>query len=371
MLTHLVGRLARKALLSMDPETAHGLTIKGLVSGLTPTCPAPQDGRLAMTLADLTFPNPLGMAAGFDKNGEVPDALLALGFGFTEIGTVTPRPQEGNPRPRIFRLADDRAVINRLGFNNAGHAALRARLMARRHRGGVVGINIGANKDATDRAADYVAGIETFADLASYFTVNISSPNTPGLRDLQGRAALRELLARVLDARDAAAEKHGRSVPVLLKIAPDVDEAGLDDIAAEVLAARVDGMIVSNTTVARQGLRDRATASEAGGLSGRPLFRRATVTLARTRQRVGPSLPIIGVGGIDSGESAWTKITAGATLIQLYTGLIYQGPELVGDILGHLSHCLDRHGLARIDMAVGRNVDAWSRADPEGEGDPE
>lgn len=360
--------LARKALFSLDAETAHGLTVKALASGLTPACKVPQDGRLAVTLGDLAFPNPLGMAAGFDKNGEVPDALLALGFGFTEIGTVTPLAQTGNPRPRVFRLPADRGVVNRLGFNNEGHAALRARLAARRHRGGIVGVNVGANKDAADRIADYVAGIEAFADLASYFAVNISSPNTPGLRDLQAREALKELLGRVMEAREAAAARNGRAVPVLLKIAPDMDEAGLDDIAAEVLAAGIEGLIVSNTTLARGGLTDRKGAAEAGGLSGRPLFRRSTIALARMRLRVGPRLPIVGVGGIDSGEAAWAKITAGASLLQLYTGLVYEGPGLVGRILTHLSACLDRHGLAHLGEASGRNAEAWAKADPDGQG---
>jgi dihydroorotate dehydrogenase len=368
MLRDLVDGAARRALFMLDAEAAHGLTVKALASGAVPACRIPQDGRLSVKIGDLTFPNPLGMAAGFDKNGEVPDALLRLGFGFTEAGTVTPRPQVGNPKPRVFRLVADKGVVNRLGFNNDGHAALRVRLEARAHRGGIVGVNVGANKDADDRIADYTAGIEAFADLASYFAVNISSPNTPGLRDLQARAALAELLSRVMQARDAAAERHGRAVPIFLKIAPDVDEAGLDDIASEVLAARVDGLIVSNTTLARNGLKDSAGAAQAGGLSGRPLFRRATVTLARMRQRVGPELPIIGVGGIDSGETAWTKITAGANLIQLYTGMVYEGPGLVTKILRHLSHCLDRHGLSSLSEAVGTNTEAWARLDPDMDG---
>ncbi len=367
MVASMLDALARKALFAIDAETAHGMTVKALATGLVPTCRVPADGRLAVALGDLTFPNPLGMAAGFDKNGEVPDALLKLGFGFAEVGTVTPRPQEGNARPRVFRLVADRGVVNRLGFNNEGHAALRARLEARRHRGGIVGVNVGANKDAGDRIADYVAGIEAFAGLASYFAVNISSPNTPGLRDLQARAALHELLSRVMEARERMAAVHGRAVPVLLKIAPDVDEAGLDDIAAEVLAAGIDGLIVSNTTLARTGLRDRTGAAEAGGLSGRPLFRRSTIALARMRLRVGPRLPIIGVGGIDSGEAAWTKIAAGASLVQLYTGLVYEGPALVGRILTHLSRALDREGLSTLSDAVGCNAEAWAKADPDGQ----
>ena len=365
MMKRLVNAAARRVLFSLDAETAHDLTIKALKSGVAPVCAAPLDARLSVSLGDLTFPNPLGMAAGFDKDGEVPDALLKLGFGFTEVGTVTPRAQPGNPRPRAFRLVADHGVINRFGFNNQGHAALRKRLLARRDRSGIVGVNVGANKDAQDRIADYVAGIDAFADIASYFTVNISSPNTPGLRDLQGRAALRDLLGRVLEARDQADTRHGRAVPVFLKIAPDIDEAGLDDIAAEVLSASVDGLIVSNTTLSRTGLTDTRMAAEDGGLAGRPLFRRATIALARMRERVGPDLPIIGVGGIDSGETAWTKITAGATLLQIYSGMVYRGPGLVGEILSHLSDCLDRHGLASLADATGRNTKAWARLDPE------
>jgi dihydroorotate dehydrogenase len=317
-----------------------------------------------VTAFGVDFPNPIGMAAGFDKNAEVPDAVLGLGFGHVEVGTVTPRAQPGNPKPRMFRLPADNGVINRLGFNNQGHAAMRARLVARKARGGAVGVNIGANKDTEDRIADYVAGIHAFADLASWFTVNISSPNTPGLRDLQARAQLAELLSRVLAARDEIAAAGGRRVPVLLKIAPDVDDAGLDDIAAEVLDQRLDGLVVSNTTLARHGLRD-AAAREAGGLSGRPLFRRSTVTLAKMRLRVGPQLPIIGVGGIDSGETAYEKIVAGATLLQVYSALVYEGPSLVDRILDHLADRMSRDGIASIGELTGRWADRWAAVDPE------
>ncbi|MAA97875.1 MAG: dihydroorotate dehydrogenase (quinone) [Stappia sp.] len=368
MFASLASGLARRALFTLDAETAHGLTVKALASGLAPVCPPTADPRLAVHAAGLAFPNPLGMAAGFDKNGEVPDALLRIGFGHTEVGTVTPRPQSGNPKPRVFRLERDKAIVNRLGFNNDGHAALLARLDARAGRDGIVGVNVGANKDAEDRVADYVTGIETFAARASYFTVNISSPNTPGLRDLQARAALAELLGRVVEARERQVERVGRRVPVFLKIAPDMDEAGLDDIAAEVLASGIEGLVVSNTTLSRAGVSDRKGASETGGVSGRPLFRRATITLARMRQRVGPDLPIIGVGGVGSGEAAWTKIAAGATLLQLYTGLVYEGPELLSRITKHLAASLDREGLANLSEATGRNTDAWARLDPDGEG---
>ncbi|AXS39637.1 quinone-dependent dihydroorotate dehydrogenase [Breoghania sp. L-A4] len=362
MIGGLVNALGRKALFNLDAETAHGLTVRALASGVVPMCPPRVDPRLAQRVFGLDFANPVGLAAGFDKNGEVPDAVLRMGFGSTEIGTVTPRPQAGNPRPRVFRAIADHGVVNRLGFNNEGHAVLRTRLEARKGRGGIIGVNVGANKDTADRAADYVAGIEAFADLASYFTVNVSSPNTPGLRDLQGRAALKELLGRVMQARDAKAGELGHSVPVLLKIAPDVDDDGIAGICEEVLAARVDGLIISNTTITRTGLTDKRLSAEAGGLSGRPLFRRSTVVLAKARKHVGPDLPIIGVGGVDSGETAWTKITAGATLLQLYTGLIYEGPGLIGRILDHLAAKLDEHGLESLSQAVGSNVDAWADA---------
>jgi len=356
-------RLVQPAVFNLDPETAHGLTIRALATGLAPKLCRKPDPRLAVTAFGLDFPNPVGMAAGYDKNAEVPDALLGLGFGHVEVGTVTPRPQPGNPRPRMFRLVPDHGVINRLGFNNQGHDAMRARLSARKRRSGVVGVNIGANKDSDDRVADYVAGIRAFADLASYFTVNISSPNTPGLRDLQARAQLAELLARVLAARDEIAATGGRRAPVLLKIAPDVDDAGLDDIAAEVLDQRLDGLVVSNTTLSRAGLRDRTLAEEAGGLSGRPLFRRSTVVLAKMRLRVGPDLPIVGVGGIDSGETAYEKIVAGATLLQVYSGLVYEGPSLVGRILDHLAERMRRDGVARLADLTGRWAERWAAAD--------
>ncbi|WP_417670612.1 quinone-dependent dihydroorotate dehydrogenase [Roseibium sp.] len=362
MIFPLLDKLALAGLHAMDAETAHGVTIKALKSGLVPACRVPRDARCQVKLWDLDFPNPLGMAAGFDKNGEVPDALLKLGFGFTEVGSVTPNAQPGNPKPRVFRLPADEGVINRYGFNNEGHAALRARLEARPRQAGIVGINVGANKDATDRVADYVAGIEMFADMASYFTVNISSPNTPGLRNLQARDALAELLTGVMSARDANANTLGRKVPVLLKIAPDVSDQEMEEIVAEVLAKGVDGLIVSNTTLARTGLRPDPRRDEAGGLSGKPLFRRATIALAKARKLAGPDLPIVGVGGIDSAETAWTKITAGANLIQLYSSMVFKGRGLVGEILEGLSRELDKHGLASLDEARGSNVEAWASA---------
>lgn len=351
---------ALKALHCLDAETAHRLGILALKSGLLPAPPAVSDPRLNVRLWDLSFPNPVGMAAGFDKNGEVPDALLKRGFGFTEIGSVTPKPQPGNPRPRVFRVSSHQGVINRFGFNNEGHSALRARLERRKHQGGIVGVNVGANKDADDRIADYVAGIHAFADTASYFTVNISSPNTPGLRDLQARSALAELLTGVIAERDACTRNLGCHVPVLLKIAPDVEDADLQDIVEEVLLKNVDGLIVSNTTVSRDALGGNGETYEAGGLSGRPLFRRSTIVLARARKLAGPDLPIIGVGGIDSADTAWTKITAGADLVQLYSALVYKGPGLVGEILTGLSAKLESHGLTCLREARDSNVEAWA-----------
>jgi len=350
--------LTRRGLFLIDPETAHGLSIAALKSGLVPSCRSDADPRLAQTVAGLAFANPLGLAAGFDKNAEVPDAVLRLGFGFTEIGTVTPLAQAGNPKPRIFRLVEDEAVINRLGFNNEGHEAAFARLRQRR-AAGIVGVNIGANKDTADRIADYVAGIARFCDVASYFTVNISSPNTPGLRDLQGRQNLAELLSAVMSARDAAVEKSGRKLPVFLKIAPDLSEEGLDDIAAEVLDKGVDGLIVSNTTLSRDGLNDRRQAGEAGGLSGKPLFARSTAVLARMRHRIGPALPIIGVGGVSSAETALEKIRAGADLVQLYSCMVYEGPGLAGAVVKGLSRLLDRDGAKSIRELRDSRVDHW------------
>jgi dihydroorotate dehydrogenase len=350
-------RIGRLALFAFDPETAHGLTIATLKTGL-PVCRPPRaDPRLVVKVAGLAFPNPLGMAAGFDKNAEVPDALLSLGFGFAEAGTVTPLPQAGNPRPRIFRLTRDDAVINRLGFNNEGHDRAFERLQARAGRTGIVGVNIGANKDTSDRAGDYEAGVKRFAALASYLTVNVSSPNTPGLRNLQGRRELADLLARVAAARAASAAPR---VPVFLKIAPDLAEADLDDIAAEVIAHGIEGVIVSNTTLSRDGLKSTVHGNETGGLSGRPLFARSTAVLARMRRRLGPDLALIGVGGVDSAETALEKIRAGADLVQLYTGMIYAGPSLPGRIIAGMGRLAAREGLARISDIRDTRVDEWA-----------
>ncbi len=351
--------LASRSLFAFDPETAHGLSIRALKSGVMPACRLGEDARLVQTVAGIRFPNPVGLAAGYDKNAEVPDAMLKLGFGFTEVGTLTPRPQAGNDKPRIFRLVEDRAVINRLGFNNEGHDAALGRLSARAGRPGIVGVNIGANKDAADRVADYVAGIRRFYAVASYFTVNISSPNTPGLRDLQARESLGALLGAVLASRAEEAVRHGRSVPVFLKIAPDLTDEGLDDIAAEALAHPLDGLIVSNTTLSRDGLRDRETAKQAGGMSGAPLMAPSTRVLARMRKRVGPGLPIIGVGGVGSAADAMEKICAGADLVQLYSCMVYEGPSLASTIVKGLSALLDRDGISSIRELRDTRLSHW------------
>jgi len=342
---------------ALDPEAAHALVIKALTWAPMPS-PSEDDPRLAVQAFGLRFPNPVGIAAGFDKNAVAPDALLRLGFGFAEIGTVTPRPQSGNARPRLFRLEPDQAVINRLGFNNDGFAAVGQRLAARAGRPGIVGVNVGANKDATDRAADYVAGVKAFGAWAGYFTVNVSSPNTPGLRDLQQKASLDDLLARVMAARERLAPE--RRKPVLLKIAPDLALDDLDDVVEIARRRRVDGMIVSNTTVGRpDGLRDRAGAREAGGLSGRPLFAASTRMLAETYVRAEGAFALVGVGGIDSGAAALAKIRAGASLIQLYTGLVFRGLGLVDEIKQALLRGLEAGRAGALDEFVG--LDAATR----------
>ena len=338
-----------------DPEDAHRMAIQGLKL-LPPVRLRPDDPKLAVRAFGLNFPNPIGMAAGFDKSAEVPDALLRLGFGFVEIGSVTPKPQAGNPRPRLFRLERDEAVINRMGFNNDGAEVTLRRLAARAQNGGIVGVNVGANKDSPDRVADYVKLIETFAPVASYFTVNVSSPNTPGLRNLQEGALLDDLLARVIDARDRVRESAG-DTPVLLKIAPDLSLAQLDDVVQVARLRRVDGMIVSNTTIARPStLREQTRAREQGGLSGRPLFRLSTRMVAETYVRVEGAFPLIGVGGVDSGGAALTKIRAGASLIQLYSSLVYKGLGLVDEIKRDLTSTLLRTGRDSLSEIVGADA---------------
>jgi dihydroorotate dehydrogenase len=351
----LFDRLARPFLRTLDPEDAHRLALAALKVMPLPKPPA-DDPRLAVRAFGLNFGNPVGIAPGFDKNAEVPDALLRLGFGFVEIGTVTPLPQAGNPRPRVFRLNADEAVINRLGFNNDGEAAVLRRLAARANEGGIVGVNIGANKETVDRAADYVRLIEVLAPVASYFTVNVSSPNTPGLRNLQQADALDDLLARVVEARERASRSAGLT-PVLLKIAPDLTLDALDDVVAIARTRRVDGMIVGNTTIGRPPtLSDAEKAKEAGGLSGRPLFRLSTRMLAETYVRVENAFPLVGVGGIDSGAAALAKIKAGASLVQLYSGLVFHGLALVARIKAELVDALSRRRADSVSDLVGMDA---------------
>lgn len=349
--------LLRPLLHAFDAEDAHQLTINGLAL-LPKRQPPTDDPRLRQQIAGLDFPNPVGIAAGFDKNAQAMDAMLGLGFGFAEIGTVTPLPQMGNPRPRLFRLPRDKAVINRFGFNNDGMMVVTERLKARAHRPGLVGINIGANKDASDRTQDYVTGIKQFAALASYFTVNISSPNTPGLRDLQHEAALDDLLARVVEARDQAGCAH--PPPLFLKIAPDLDQTGLDQITQTATKRKIDGLIVSNTTLARPALKETQLAQESGGLSGAPLFARSTRILAEVYQRIGNTMPLIGVGGIRDAETALAKIEAGASLIQLYSALVYEGPALLDTIKQGLVARLEKEGHQSLAALRGLRANDWT-----------
>jgi dihydroorotate dehydrogenase len=363
----LFERLMRPLFQALDPEDAHAFTVR-LLKLYPQLAAARADRRLATRAFGLNFPNPIGMAAGFDKNAEVPDALLRLGFGFVEVGTITPKPQAGNPRPRVFRLNADAAIINRLGFNSQGADAVLRRLAARAQirslangagwDGGIVGINVGANRDTVDRAADYVRLIERFASVASYVTINVSSPNTPGLRALQQAAALDDLVARVVEARDRVVRNAGPT-PVLLKIAPDLSLAELDDIVGIARARRLDGMIVGNTTVGRpRGLRAAEAAKQAGGLSGRPLFALSTRMLAETYVRVEDAFPLIGAGGVDCGAAALAKFRAGASLIQLYSALVFQGLGLVGEVKAALVAAVERDGLAGLGELVGADAAA-------------
>jgi dihydroorotate dehydrogenase len=348
-------RLARPLLKALDPEDAHALALRALK--FAPIARrASDDRRLAVRAFGLNFPNPVGIAAGFDKNAEVPDALLRLGFGFVEIGTVTPRPQPGNPRPRLFRLEADEGVINRFGFNSEGQSAVLARLAARATKGGIVGVNVGPNKNSEDRGRDYVRLIEALAPAASFFVVNISSPNTAGLRDLQQSAALDDLLVRVIAARDRVSVRTGPT-PVLLKIAPDLSLNELDDVVAIARRRGIDGMIVGNTTVKRPAtLREGSKARESGGLSGKPLYPLATRMLAETYVRAEGAFSLIGVGGIDSGAAALAKIRAGAHLVQLYSGLIFRGLGLVAVIKSDLLTALEKSRSRMLTDLVG--VDA-------------
>ncbi len=336
--------LARPALFAIDPDRALRRSVRALA--LAGRRGPPAAGALAIDVAGLGFPNPLGMAAGFDKDAEVPDQLLGLGFGFAEVGSITPRPQAGNPRPRLFRLVEDRAVINRMGFNNGGAEVARDRLVRRAGRPGIVGINVGANKDSEDRIADYVAMTRVMAPLASYLAVNISSPNTPGLRALQDEGALTGLLDAVIEARGTAGP------PVFLKVAPDLESADIDAIARIALDRKLGALIVSNTTITRPALLS-ANARETGGLSGAPLRDLAQQRLRDFRKATGGAIPLVGVGGLASAEDAWARIRAGASLVQLYSAMVYGGPGLPRRILRGLEALMRRDGFASIAEAVG------------------
>ena len=345
--------LGLAALRRLDPERAHGLALKALSSGLvTPDAPV-QSPRLKVNIAGLALPNPVGLAAGFDKNAEVIDPLTRSGFGFVELGGVTPRPQPGNPRPRLFRLAEDRAVINRFGLNSDGAKAVAARLAARAP-GGIVGLNLGANKDSADRAADYSTLIDICGPYLDFATVNVSSPNTEKLRDLQGKDALTALLRGVMDTRATL----DRPLQIFLKIAPDLTRPELDDIAAAARDTGVDAIIATNTTISRDGLVS-PNRVETGGLSGAPLFEPSTRVLAYLSQATGGDIPLVGVGGIASAEDAYTKIRAGASALQLYSALVYQGLGLVTRINRGLDALLARDGHDSIADAVGTGREEW------------
>jgi dihydroorotate dehydrogenase len=330
---------------TLSPERAHRLTIRALRL-LPPHRPPDFPASLRSTVAGLEFPNPIGLAAGFDKDAEVPEQMLTLGFGFVEVGTVTPQPQAGNPKPRLFRLRKDRAVINRMGFNNAGQAAAYQRLLQCTHMHGVIGVNIGANKDSLDRIADYVTGVKAMSPVARFLTINISSPNTPGLRQLQDEGALRALLSAVQDARDA------KGPPIFLKVAPDLGEGEPDQIVRIAIQHGIDAIIVANTTVSRPLLKSK-NRNEAGGLSGKPLKSLALQALRDFRSASGGEIPLIGVGGIATAEDAWERIRAGASLVQLYTAMVYQGPGIAVRIAHGLAGRLKREGMASIAEAVG------------------
>jgi dihydroorotate dehydrogenase len=337
-----------------DPETAHGLALAALRAGLGPRSGPPTSPRLATRLAGLTLANPVGLAAGFDKNATALDPLARTGFGFLEVGAATPLPQPGNPKPRLFRLDADQAAINRFGFNNDGAEAIAARLAAR-PKGAVIGLNLGANKTSADRAADFARVLSLAGPHVDFATVNVSSPNTEKLRDLQGRAALDALLGGVMAANAALA----RPVPVFLKIAPDLTHAELAELCEVAEARGVAALIATNTTLSRDGIAD-PRGSEAGGLSGRPLFRRSTAILAKAALLTGGRLPLIGVGGIASAEDAYAKIRAGASAVQFYTAMVFQGIGLAGEIARGLDALLARDGFANVAEAVGRDAAAWA-----------
>ncbi len=346
-------KIAQMALHRMDPETAHGLAIKGLQLGLAPKITPPTSSRLRTRIGALELPNPVGLAAGFDKNAQALGGLLAAGFGFIEVGAATPFPQPGNPKPRLFRLAEDCAAINRFGFNNDGMERIAARL-EKRPKNGIVGLNLGANKTSPDRAADFAKVLSCCGAHIDFATVNVSSPNTEKLRDLQGKAALSALLEGVVEARDALA----RPIPIFLKIAPDLNASELNDIAEVAIALKIDAVIATNTTLCRDGLRSLHR-DEAGGLSGAPLFEKSTRVLAQLSQLMGPKVPLIGVGGVRSGADAYAKIRAGASAVQLYTGLVFGGVSLAAQIAQDLDLLLAKDGFGSIAQAIGSDRDAW------------
>ncbi len=335
----------------LSPESAHGVAIWALKKSLAGCASDTDDAVLATRVWGLSFPNPIGLAAGFDKDAEVIDAMLALGFGFVEAGSVTPLPQPGNPKPRLFRLNEDQAVINRFGFNSKGLDHFVSKLKARK-RAGIVGANVGKNRDAPDAAADYATGITQLCPLADYLVCNVSSPNTPGLRSLQARAEIEALIQRVLEARYAAAPDKNKLPPLLAKVGPDLDEAQIQDIAEVALATKIDGLIVGNTTITRPPLANRHGA-ETGGLSGKPLLTLATKCLSDMYRLTGGKMPIIGCGGVASGADAYAKIRAGASLVQLYSALVFHGPELIGRIKRELAERLRADGYASVSDAVG------------------
>jgi len=338
----------------LPPEAAHGLSIRALKAGIGPKNVAADAPSLAIRLWRRDFPNPIGLAAGFDKDGEVVDPMLRYGFGFIEVGTVTPLPQRGNPKPRLFRLSEDRAVINRMGFNSAGLAPVTRRLGARRNRAGIVGANIGKNRDSHDGISDYVEGVKLLAPIADFLAINVSSPNTPGLRDLQRKSTVSRLIGQLMDARSKAVPRN--PPPLLLKIAPDLTAEERVDLAEAALSSGIDGLIVANTTVARPATLKSRFAHEPGGLSGEPLFEPSTVLLAEMYRLTGAKLPIVGVGGIASGADAYKKIRAGASLVELYTALVFHGPGLVQRIKRELAMLLERDGFTSVTAAVGADA---------------
>ena len=346
----MIQTLGLKALQRMDPEKAHGIALRALRAGMVPAWSGPIPTSLRSRVLGFDLTHPIGVAAGFDKNAQAVTPLLNTGFAFVEVGAVTPKPQEGNPRPRMFRLTADRAAINRYGFNNDGMEAIRERLAAR-EQVGVVGVNLGANKDSADRAGDYGKVLRHLAPWVDFATVNVSSPNTVGLRDMQAREVLEEVLTRTLAVRDETAPR----VKLLLKIAPDLTDAQIEDVAQVALATGIDAIIATNTTLSRDGVRDPKR-TEAGGLSGAPLMTRSTRILARLATRTEGKIILIGVGGISSGADAYAKIRAGASLVQLYTALAYDGPALVRTIALDLARLLERDGFAHVSEAVGRDL---------------